>query len=313
MRFFKNTNIDFVGKRKIFFSISLILILAGIVSLIINKGPKYGIDFTGGVSLEIDLNPVKPNAKPVTIQEVRDVLTKEGIEDAEIQEIKSITDKTKSYVLIKTKRNTENGEDLSKKILKLLKKRFPDNVNPTTFLRSQQVVGPKIGEELKGKALLAIFWSLLGIILYIWWRFEFTYGLAAIVALFHDVMITVGIFSILGKEITLPIIAALLTIVGYSLNDTIVVFDRIREDLKLYRKSDYATIINKSINQTLSRTIITSLTTFIVVLSLYIFGGSVINDFALALLIGVIVGTYSSIYIASPIMISHFEKRKNRR
>ena len=313
MRLFKNTNIDFVGKRKVFFTISLIVILAGIISLVINKGPKYGIDFTGGVSLEIDLSPVSPAAKPITIQEVRDVLAKAGIMDAEIQEIKSITDKTKSYVLVKTKKSTENGENLSKKILEVLKENFPNNVNPATFLRSQQVVGPKIGEELKGKALLAIFWSLLGIILYIWWRFEFTYGLAAIAALFHDVLITVGIFSILGKEITLPIIAALLTIVGYSLNDTIVVFDRIREDLKLYRKSDYATVINKSINQTLSRTIITSLTTFVVVLSLYIFGGSVINDFALALLIGVIVGTYSSIYIASPIMISHFEKRKKRR
>ncbi len=312
MRFFKNTNIDFVGKRKIFFTISLLMILAGVVSLIIHKGPKYGIDFTGGIALEIDLSPVAPTAKPVSIQEVREVLNKAGI-DAEIQEIKSVTDKTKSYVLIKTKRNKENGEDLSKKILSILKENFPKNVNPETFLRSQQVVGPKIGEELKGKALLAIFWSLLGIILYIWWRFEFTYGLAAIAALFHDVLITVGVFSILGKEMTLPIIAALLTIVGYSLNDTIVVFDRIREDLRLYRKTDYATVINKSINQTLSRTIITSLTTFVVVLSLFIFGGSVIHDFALALLIGVVVGTYSSIYIASPIMISHFEKGKKRK
>lgn len=311
MRFFKDTNIDFIGKKKLFFSISIAIILIGLVSLVIHKGPKYGIDFTGGVSLEIDLSPVNGTAEPVKIQQVRNVLSQAGIKDAEIQEVKGINDK--SYILVKTKKSSDDGEEVSKKILNILKKTFPNNVNPDSFLRSQQVVGPKIGEELKGKAILAIFWSLLGIIIYIWWRFEFTYGLAAIAALFHDVIITVGIFSILGREITLPVIAALLTIVGYSLNDTIVVFDRIREDLKLYRRETYRNVINKSINQTLSRTIITSLTTFVVVLSLFIFGGSVINDFALALLIGVIVGTYSSIYIASPIMVSHFEKRKTRK
>lgn len=311
MRFFNNTKIDFIGKKKIFFSISITIILIGLVSLIIHKGPNYGIDFTGGVSLEIDLSPLNNTAQPVKIQQVRDVLGKAGIKDAEIQEVKGMNDK--SYILIKTKKSTADGEEVSKTILSILKKQFPNNVDPNSFLRSQQVVGPKIGEELKGKALLAIFWSLLGIIFYIWWRFEFTYGIAAIVALFHDVIITVGIFSIFGKEITLPVIAALLTIVGYSLNDTIVVFDRIREDLRLYRRDSYKNVINKSINQTLSRTIITSLTTFVVVLSLFLFGGSVINDFAFALLIGVIVGTYSSIYIASPIMVSHFEKRKRRK
>lgn len=311
MRFFKETKIDFIGKRNLFFSISAIIILIGLTSLIIHKGPKYGVDFTGGVSLEIDLSPVNGTAEPVKIQQVRDALTESGIEDAEIQNVKGTTGK--SYILIRTKQATDEGEKINKKILNILRKKFPNNVDPNSFLRSQQFVGPKVGEELKGKALLAIFWSLLGIIIYIWWRFEFTYGLAAIVALFHDVIITVGIFSILGKEITLPVIAALLTIVGYSLNDTIVVFDRIREDLKLYRKDSYANVINKSINQTLSRTIITSLTTFFVVLSLFVFGGSVINDFALAILIGVVVGTYSSVYIASPIMVDHFEKRKNRK
>ena len=311
MRFFKDTKIDFIGKKKLFFLISAIIILIGLVSLVIHKGPKYGIDFTGGVSLEIDLSPVNGTAEPVEIQHVRDILTQAGIKDAEIQEVKGLNDK--SYILIKTKKSTDDGEEISKKISNILKKEFPNNVDPNSFLRSQQIVGPKIGEELKGKAILAIFWSLLGIIIYIWWRFEFAYGLAAIAALFHDVIITVGIFSIFGKEITLPVIAALLTIVGYSLNDTIVVFDRIREDLKLYRKDSYANVINKSINQTLSRTIITSLTTFVVVLSLFLFGGSVINDFALALLIGVVIGTYSSVYIASPIMVSHFEKRKRRK
>ena len=165
---------------------------------------------------------------------------------------------------------------------------------------------------MREKAVLAIFWALLGIILYIWWRFQFTFGLAAVAALIHDVIITVGIFSIFGKEIGLSVVAALLMIVGYSLNDTIVVFDRIREDLKIYRKESYAKVINHSINETLSRTIITSLTTFVVVLSLYIFGGTAINDFAFAILVGVIVGTYSSIFIASPVLVEHFVRHQKR-
>jgi preprotein translocase SecF subunit len=152
-----------------------------------------------------------------------------------------------------------------------------------------------------------------GIIIYIWWRFEFTFGLAAVAALFHDVIITVGIFSIAGKEISLQVVAALLTIVGYSLNDTIVVFDRIREDLKIYRRESYSGVINHSINETLSRTVITSLTTFVVVLSLFVFGGSVIHDFAFAILVGVIVGTYSSIFIASPILVEHFSIKQRKK
>ena len=201
---------------------------------------------------------------------------------------------------------------LSDKILEIIKKNFPQNIDPNTFIRMQQEIGPRIGEELKGKALLAIFWALVGIILYIWWRFEFTFGIAAVIALFHDVLITIGIFSITGKEMSLPVVAALLTIVGYSLNDTIVVFDRIREDLKKFRRESYVNVFNHSINETLSRTIITSLTTFVVVLSLYLFGGSVIHDFAFALLIGIIVGTYSSVFVASPIMVEHFNSRQKR-
>jgi len=176
----------------------------------------------------------------------------------------------------------------------------------------QDTVGPKIGSELKGKAFLAIIYSLLGIIIYIWWRFEFTYGIAAVIALFHDVLITLGLFSIFDKEISLTIVAALLTIVGYSLNDTIVVFDRIRENFRNSRKDTFDRIINKSINDTISRTIITSLTTFVVVLSLFIFGGNVIHDFAFAIIIGVVVGTYSSIFIASPILVEHYQRQHNK-
>jgi preprotein translocase SecF subunit len=310
MRFFGKTKIDFIGKRRIAFAISLVIILAGIVSLVINKGPKYSIDFTGGVAMELDLTPVKDGAQIVEVQDIRDALTKAGIQDAEIQDIKG-TD-GKQFILIKTQVVGEMKDKTSTKVIDVIKKEFPDNIDNETLIRLQEEVGPKIGEELKGKAILAIFWALLGIILYIWWRFEFTFGLAAVAALFHDILITVGIFSILGIEISLSIVAALLTIVGYSLNDTIVVFDRIREDLKLYRKESYGSVINHSINETLSRTIITSLTTFVVVLSLYLFGGTVIHDFAFAILVGVVVGTYSSIFVASPLMVEHFNKREKK-
>ena len=310
MRFFGKTKIDFIGKRRIAFAMSLVIILAGIVSLVINKGPKYSIDFTGGVAMELDLTPVKEGAQIVKVQDIRDALTKAGIQDAEIQEIKGSEEK--QFILIKTQIVGGMKDKISTKVIEVIKKEFPGNVNPETLIRLQEEVGPKIGEELKGKAILAIFWALLGIILYIWWRFEFTFGIAAVIALFHDILITIGIFSIFGFEISLSIVAALLTIVGYSLNDTIVVFDRIREDLKLYRKEPYGNVINHSINETLSRTIITSLTTFVVVLSLYLFGGSVIHDFAFAILVGVVVGTYSSIFVASPLMVEHFNKREKK-
>jgi len=310
MKFFGKTKIDFIGKRRIAFAISLVIILAGIVSLVINQGPKYSIDFTGGVAMELELTPVKEGAEIIKVQEIRDALTNAGIEDAVIQEING--NDGKQLILIKTQVVGDMEDKTSTKVIEIIKQKFPDNVDPETLIRLQEEVGPKIGEELKGKAILAIFWALLGIILYIWWRFELTFGLAAVAALFHDILITIGIFSFLGIEISLSIVAALLTIVGYSLNDTIVVFDRIREDLKLYRKESYASVINHSINETLSRTVITSLTTFVVVLSLFIFGGTVIHDFAFAILIGVVVGTYSSIFVASPLMVEHFNKKEKK-
>ena len=308
MRLFKKTNIDFTGKRKIAFIISILVILAGLVSLFMNGGPKYSIDFTGGVALELDLTPKAEGTKPLNVQIVRDVLTENGIVDAVIQEVSN--PEGKNFILIKSKNTEESDVKITKKIVEIISHQFPEYVEAETLIRLQEEVGPKIGSELKEKAILAIFWALLGIIIYIWWRFEFTFGVAAVVALFHDVLITVGIFSIFGKEISLAVVAALLTIVGYSLNDTIVVFDRIREDRKNMRKQSVGAIINHSINSTLSRTIITSFTTFVVVLSLYVFGGSVIHDFAFAILIGVVVGTYSSIFIASPILVEHFSRKK---
>lgn len=310
MKFFGNTNIDFTGKRRVAFSISGIIIVIGIIAMIINGGMKYSIDFTGGLAMELDLTPINNQGEVLDIQDIRNTLSDAGITGTEIQDIKGSSER--NLILLKTKEINETGEKIGDKIIEIIKDKYPNNVNPEELIRLQEEIGPKIGEELKGKAVLAIFWALLGIILYIWWRFEFTFGLAAVVALFHDVLITIGLFAIFGKEISLPVVAALLTIVGYSLNDTIVVFDRIREDLKLYKKDSYGSVINNSINETLSRTIITSVTTFVVVLSLYLFGGTVINDFAFALLIGVVIGTYSSIFIASPILVEHFTRRQGK-
>ncbi len=306
MRFFDNTKIDFVGKRKFSFILSVVVILAGVISLIIHGGPNYGIDFTGGLSLELDLTPVSETAERLTVADIREALEENEIYGTEIQALRGL-DQRNLFLI-----NTQEAEGIGDKILDTIRLNFPEHIDPEHFMRRMDEVGPRIGEELRGKAILAIFWALLGIVIYIWWRFEFSFGIAAVIALFHDILITIGIFSLMGKEISLAVVAALLMIVGYSLNDTIVVFDRIREDLKLYRKDSYSNVINFSINETLSRTVITSLTTFVVVLSLYIFGGTVINDFAFALLIGVIVGTYSSVFVASPLLVEHFQKRQKK-
>jgi preprotein translocase SecF subunit len=314
MRFFGDTKIDFIGKRKVAFTISLALITIGIIFMIVS-GIKYSIDFTGGLSLELDMSPSNEAGSILTMEEIRNVLIDEGLTDAEIQELHDM--EGRRLILVKAQMletsDIQTGFTKGDQIVEILRNKFPNNYNGENFVRQQEEVGPRIGEELKGKAILAIFWALVGIIIYIWWRFEFTFGVAAIAALVHDIMITVGLFAIFGREINLPVVAALLTIVGYSLNDTIVIFDRIREDIKKYRKLSYGEIINFSINETLSRTIITSLTTFLVVLCLYLFGGTVINGFAFALLIGVIVGTYSSIFIASPILVGYFNRRLAKR
>jgi len=284
----KRTNFDFVGKRKVAFAISIALIAVGLISLVAHKGPAFSIDFAGGTLLQMKFE------KDLSVQEIRASLDKIGWGDAEIQKF----GEGKEF-LIRVKKQ-EVGTKVGDQIKAVLIKDFPNNAFE---VRREEKVGPKIGEELKGKAVWAIFWAMIGILIYITWRFEFKFAVGAIAALFHDVLITVGIFSILNKEISLAIVAALLTIVGYSLNDTIVVFDRIREDLALMRGQSYEAIINASINQTLSRTIITSLTTLVVVICLFALGGEVIRDFAFALMVGVAVGTYSSIFVASPVLI----------
>ena len=289
MQFLVNSNFNFIGKRKIARIFSTALILIGVGSLIIQGGPKLGIDFTGGTALRLQFE------KGVSIGEVRSAIASLGIGNAEIKNFGDSAD-----ILIRVQEQETSGVGITHAIKAELSKVFPDN---PYVERSKDSVGPKIGAELRTKTITSILIALVGMLIYITWRFEFKFAVGAIVALFHDVIITLGVFSILQLEITLPIIAAFLTIVGYSLNDTIVVFDRIRENLKVLRRDTYETIVNTSVNQSLTRTIITSLTTLIVVAILYFFGGSVIHNFAFALIVGVLIGTYSSIFVASPIVV----------
>ena len=287
MRFLKETNIDFLSMRRFGFVISGSFILAGIVSLLLQGGPLLSIDFTGGTLAQIRFEEAPDIAK------VRSALQALDVGIGEVQ-----TFGTPNEILIRLQLS-QNAENLTTELKAALQAQFPGQ---SIDFRRVETVGPKIGSELKGKAFFAVFTAIIGILIYISIRFEFKFAIGAIAALIHDVLITLGVFSILNYEISLAIIAAFLTIVGYSLNDTIVVFDRVRENMKLLKNIDQKTIFNKSINESLSRTIITSLTTFAVVFILYIAGGEVIRYFAFAMIVGVIVGTYSSIYVASPVV-----------
>ena len=289
LQFVRNPQIDFIGKRKITYFISLCLIIVGITSLSLRGRRNLGIDFSGGTLAEFRFE------KPVSVDQIRQVLKEADLGDSTIQEYKDKRD-----ILIRTR------ADASDKIINKFKTDFSQN--KFDILRVEKV-GPAVGKDLTTKAIRALFFALIGICIYVSLRFEFRFAIAAIVALLHDVIISAGVLSLSGREFSVPVIAALLTVVGYSINDTIVVFDRIREDTRLMRKANYQEIINLSINQTLSRTLLTSLTTLLVVLALFFLGGAVINDFAFVLLVGIIVGTYSSIFVASPLLVD-WHRRK---
>jgi len=288
MRFLNKTNIDFISKQKIAGFLSITLIVAGIASLIIKGGPLLSIDFTGGTVAQVKFEI------PVELGQLRETLSDYGFEGAEIVEFGSPDE-----ILIKTQFSGSSSE-ISEQLTLALGKTFT--------LRRVESVGPKIGKELQSDALKAIGLALILILIYITFRFDRYYALGSVMALIHDVLITLGVFSLLDYEINLSIIAAFLTIVGYSLNDTIVVFDRIRENIPKFMKKTLNDVVNISLNETLNRTVITSLTTMMVVVILFLWGGKVINLFAFALIIGVFVGTYSSLFVASPVMV-YFEKR----
>lgn len=381
MELFKNTNIDFLGKKGIFIGASLVLTLIGLGSWATKGSLKYGIDFTGGANITVRFSGPPPVDKirsaissrlpgELSVQEVtgsNEVIIGTGLKsDQELQNARNIMAEslTATFGEASGKLDFNNsgaqaladrlrdplqqaGVSLSEQQIQDASKAMMDFRNtpprsgivtsfdalsavpgvtpqllnvvkqqcylPPFAIRGAEVVGPKIGAELRNKAVLATLYALGGMLIYIWFRFEWIYGLAAVIAVFHDVLITLGLFSLFNKEISLNVVAALLTLVGYSMNDTIVVFDRIRETLKLNRRDPFEAVVNNSINQTLSRTVLTSGLTFLTAVALYIFGGPVLHGFSFALVVGIIVGTYSSIFIASPILVFWYRWLEGRK
>jgi preprotein translocase subunit SecF len=289
MEFLGKTNIDFIGMKKFSFVISGIIAIIGIIGIIaIARGTaNMGIDFSGGTSMQLKFS------QPVSLEEARSALSKGGIHEVELQEITG-----GNQILVKLHKGGE-GANAAQAVETALKQNLPSK--PFT-VESSTEIGPSIGEKLKKDTVIAVLLSMLGIILYIAWRFDFKFGVAAVAATMHDVLAMIAVFYVLHKEVNLLFITAILTIAGYSLTDTVVVFDRIRENMHKSLKESMPVIFNRSINEVLSRTIITSLTTFLAAVSLYLFGGEVINEFAFALVIGVLVATYSSVFVASPIV-----------
>ena len=296
-------NVNFVGHIKGALIFSLIVIGISLISLIIKGGPRYGIDFEGGTLVQVKF------FDKVDISEVRIALDDLTIEGLSVQEF---GEKEANEYLITMTKTTGELEGLSEDVKIALNNRFG---RESLEVRRVEMVGPKVGKDLRRKGMLAVIFSLLGMLMYIWWRFELRFGVGAIICLIHDVIITLGALSLTNKPVDLPIIAALLAVVGYSVNDTIIISDRIRENLKKMSRGRLRDIVNKSINQTLSRTCITAGTTLMVVIALFSLGGEVIHDFAFTLLVGICIGTYSSIFIASPLLIVWerlFPKKKRR-
>ena len=285
------TNIDFMGLRKYAFIFSGIITLIGIIAIIqiLAGHGNLGIDFGGGTAVQLKFE------KPLRIDTARSVLTRNGIEDAELQEFPE-----DNKILIRLKQLSATTEPVADRVISIFKQDIPDN---TFVVDSSTEIGPTVGRKLQKDAVTAVVLSMIGIIIYIALRFEFRFGIAAAIATFHDVIVVIGLFYLLDKEINLLVITALLTLAGYSLTDTVVVFDRIREYLRVRRREPIEVIINNGINHVLGRTLIVSLTTLLVLVALFLFGGEVIHDFSFALLMGVLVGTYSSVFVASPLLI----------
>lgn len=304
MRMFQNANFPFVEKRFIAYAISLITLIAAIIGIAV-KGFNWSTDFTGGVATTINMQPKAAGVQPLHIDKLRKVVTDSGFREAEIQYIGNPDD---ANFQIKVKGTNE--EKIKADLISAISTKLGDYTKgrdlQTDVFREINTVGAKAGSQMRTNVLVAVFIALILMIIYIWVRFEFTFGVMGILALFHDTILIMGVFAWTQKEMTMQIIAALLTLIGYSINDTIVVFDRIREDLKVYRKDPIPVVFNRAMNQTLSRTVITGGTTLLTALSLYFFGGSVIHDFALAIWLGIIVGTYSSIFVASNLVIDTY-------
>jgi preprotein translocase subunit SecF len=289
--FTSKKNIDFISKRKLAYGLSLLMILASIGSIVF-QGLNFGIDFSGGTLVQVKFQT------PPDLKQIRTVLSSLDLGDVVIQEFGSPEE-----ILIRVEKQVTDAKaqsELSQKIIKILEPIADKN---SVDLRRVEFVGPQVGEELTEKGIMAVIYSMIAILFYVAWRFELRFAYGAVLALIHDLGITIGFFSLMQKEFTLVVVAALLTVIGYSLNDTIVVYDRIREEMKRFKSKDLIFIINEAVNRTLSRTMITSMTTLLVLVALLLFGGEVIHDFALTLFLGVLIGTYSSVFVASPIVL----------
>jgi preprotein translocase subunit SecF len=306
VEFFGAVTIDWLGKKWFFLAFSMIFSVAGIISMgwhwqHIGSPVPLGVDFRGGTQVQVQFDHTPDLGK------IRQATAAAGIKDVDVV----IYDQPRlNEVLVSLpEQHDESSLDAGREqIYNALKDHYDSTITSKNIL-NVQVVGPTVGKQLEKKAALATLYSLLGMLIYLWFRFQLIYGVAAVVACFHDTLITVGAFALTGQEISLTVIAAILTLVGYSMNDTIVVFDRIRENLRLSRRESLSDVVNRSINQTLSRTVLTSGLTFLTVLSLYIFGGQVLKGFSFALVIGILIGTYSSIAVAAPMLVAYQQWR----
>jgi preprotein translocase subunit SecF len=312
---FRGVNVDWLRLKWYFLGFSLIFSVAGLISMGwhwahpvggMRSPVPLGVDFRGGTEVQVQF------VQPPDIGAIRQAMDAAGIRDSSVQrydETRPSLNKVLNEVLIKLpEQNNEAALETGRQqVLDALHTHYADPIVPEGT--KVDVVGATVGKQLERQALLATLYSLLGMLIYLWFRFQLIYGLAAVVAVFHDTLITVGAFALTGQEISLTVIAAILTLIGYSMNDTIVVFDRIRENLRNSRRESLADVVNRSINQTLSRTVLTSGLTFLTVLSLYIFGGQVLKGFSFALVVGILIGTYSSIAVAAPMLVAWQENR----
>lgn len=293
-----DTKIDFMGKRWISFTVSAVLAVIGLIAVIAMPMGKANLstDFEGGIAIQFRFE------QPLDIEKVRTLLAENGFKDANLQQFAE-----PNKLLVRLKRSEGDLRAISQSLGQAFTKGLPDN---PFVVDSTSEVGPTVGKKLQRDAIWAVLISLIGILIYVAWRFEFRFGVAAVVATFHDVLAVLGIFFLLDKEISLLLVTALLTLAGYSLTDTVVVFDRIRENMRKRTKEGFGILLNRSINEVLRRTIVTSLTTLLATFSLLVWGGEVIHDFALALFMGILIGSYSSIFVASPLLLFWKDKKK---
>jgi preprotein translocase subunit SecF len=309
VEFFHKVNVNWLGWKWYFLAFSMIFSVAGVIKMSwnwshIGSPVKLGVDFRGGTQVDVKF------AQPPDITAIRHAIDAAGLKNAVIQIFGAAED---HQVLISLPEQTNEAalDTGRQEIESALKARYNNYFDPDTGVKVD-VVGPTVGHQLEVRATQAVLYSMVGMLVYLWFRFQLIYGVAAVVACFHDTLITVGAFALAGRELSLTVIAAILTLVGYSMNDTIVVFDRIRENLRMSRREALSDLVNRSINQTLSRTVLTSGLTFITVLSLFIFGGQVLNGFSFALVVGILIGTYSSIAVAAPMLVAWQEWRAKK-